>query len=131
MPESAFSQAENSFFAWLDERCIFLRRLEKEAAAIAQAESNSERYHALMLQKALSLANLADEAAPYLEALSPAMTKAARERFARFARNAEQAIDLDSIFYMSALLYPEDYKEGQPNDLEAFLAALRATRRQA
>jgi len=42
---------------------------------------------------------------------------------ADFARRAGQAMDLGSIFYMTALLYPEDYVAGEKNDLERFLDA--------
>lgn len=42
-----------------------------------------------------------------------------------FERRAAQAYELSSIFYMSALLYPDDYKEGERNDLELFIDRLR------
>jgi hypothetical protein len=42
-----------------------------------------------------------------------------------FARRAAQALELSSLFYMSALLYPEDYREGDRNDLELFIERLR------
>jgi hypothetical protein len=29
------------------------------------------------------------------------------------------------VFYMSALLYPDDYREGEPNDLETFVDSVR------
>ena len=38
-----------------------------------------------------------------------------------FARRAGMALQLESIFFMGALLYPDDYEAGDPNDLERFL----------
>lgn len=37
------------------------------------------------------------------------------------AERAEMGLSLESIFFMGSLLYPEDYHEGDPNDLERFL----------
>ena len=57
------------------------------------------------------------------------MAKDARAEFETglnsFAVRAAQAWELSSIFYMSALLYPEDYREGDLNDLELFIDRLR------
>lgn len=108
------------FTTWLGERCAFLRHLEKTALEEAEANGNSARYRELMLQKALFLEALGDEAAPYLKHLPPDMAGQAGQRFARFRQSARQAMACDSPWYMSALLYPDDHKPGQPNDLEAF-----------
>ena len=57
------------------------------------------------------------------------MPKDARAEFETglnsFAMRAAQALELSSIFYMSALLYPENYREGDRNDLELFIDRLR------
>jgi len=52
--------------------------------------------------------------------------RAIREGLKRFADSADNALSLDSVFYMSALLYPEDYHEGEANDLELFAEELHA-----
>jgi hypothetical protein len=61
-----------------------------------------------------------------LQQLAEDAARAIQEGLRRFARSAGTALSLNSVFYMSALLYPEDYCEGEPNDLEAFLEELRA-----
>ena len=43
-----------------------------------------------------------------------------------FARRAGMALSLESIFFMGALLYPEDYQDGDRNDLERFLDRFEA-----
>ena len=35
-----------------------------------------------------------------------------------------ESLDIGSVFYMSALLYPDDHKPGEPNALESWLAEL-------
>ena len=105
---------------WLDERCAFLRHLEAEAKEALQQNSNTERYRQLMQQKALFLSALNDEAAGLLQDLPAEHQQRVTQRLGAFQRNAENALGLNSVFYMSALLYPDDHKEGEPNDLELF-----------
>lgn len=70
--------AVRKFLDWLDERCIFLRHLEQEAAHVAREESASLRYRQLMLQKALFLEAMGEEAEPFLHGLPPAFAERAR-----------------------------------------------------
>ncbi len=107
---------------WLSERCAFLRNLESEANRSLQQENNPDRYREMMRQKAMFLAAIADEAGPYLACLPQDKLAQARQRLEHFSRNAENSLSIGSVFYMSALLYPDDHKEGQPNDLEGFAA---------
>lgn len=39
--------------------------------------------------------------------------------------SASTALRIGSVFFMTALLYPEDYKPGDLNDLEAYIEELR------
>jgi hypothetical protein len=41
-----------------------------------------------------------------------------------FSKNAQTALRLDSVFYMSALLYPGDHQKGEPDNLEKLIASL-------
>lgn len=117
MPASTPAKA---FVLWLDERCAFLRHLEAEAKKVLLQNSDEERYRQLMQQKALFLSALLDEAAELQQALPADKRQRVNDRFGAFHRNAENALSLNSVFYMSALLYPDDHKEGDPNDLELF-----------
>ena len=113
-----------AFFAWLEERALELRRVEEDALRELERK-NSRGYGDGMRRKARLLAGLPKAAIPLLGAAPENAAQAIQEGLWRFARNAGNALALDSTFYMSALLYPEDYREGEPNDLEAFLEDLR------
>jgi hypothetical protein len=43
----------------------------------------------------------------------------------RFSMSASTALRIGSVFFMTALLYPEDHKPGDPNDLEVYIGELR------
>ena len=96
--------------------------LEKEARAILQENYSEEAYRDIMRQKATLLASLEDKTAS-LVALLPSTdhTNAMQERLAQFSKSASNALQLNSVFYMSALLFPEDHKDGTPNDLDLFI----------
>lgn len=96
--------------------------LEKDAREILQKNYSEESYRAIMRQKATLLASLHKLAAPAIAELPQTeQTKAIDEGLMRFSQSASSALNLNSVFYMSALLFPEDHKEGTPNDLEQFI----------
>lgn len=118
--------ASASFVTWLSERREFLRHLEKEATRVLRQENETDKYRALMSQKAQFLQALAGEAEKHLCDVPENVAGRVRERLEKFSRSASQALKLDSVFYMSALLYPEDYQEGEPNDLDRLVDELAA-----
>lgn len=71
------------------------------------------------------LMELPEMLAPCCEGMPEDMRAEIETNLNAFAMRAEQALELSSIFYMSALLYPETYQEGDMNDLESFLHQLR------
>lgn len=96
--------------------------LEKDAREILQKNYSEESYRAIMRQKATLLASLHKLAAPAIAELPQTeQTKAIDEGLMRFSQSASSALNLNSVFYMSALLFPEDHEEGTPNDLEQFI----------
>ena len=115
-----------SFVLWLSERCEFLRNLENEAERELQINKDTDKYRALMNQKALFLQALPEEAEKHAANLSGEAVDFALERLDQFAANASVALRLNSVFYMSALLYPDDHKKGDPNNLDRLAASLRA-----
>ena len=78
-----------------------------------------------MQEKARLLASLEEEGEAYLEELPEQLQDQAGHRLHRFSASARNALRIGSIFYMSALLYPEDHKPGQPDDLQVFIRRLR------
>ena len=117
MPETPFVQ-------WLIDCCGMVAGLEKEAAAALHAD-DPEEYRRIMLEKALLLAALYEDAMPLLSSLPCEHARTASDRLQRFSDSAARSLELESVFYMAALLFPEDHAEGKPNDLEQFCDELR------
>lgn len=114
---------------WLEQRHAAV--MAAEGRALACLDKGDLPGHADgMHEKARLLAAIREDAAPLLAALPPDMDADERERLRHrlhcFAAGANNALRLDSLFYMSALLYPEDHKPGQPDDMQVFIASLTA-----
>lgn len=97
-------------------------------ATDALAEGNETSYRALMERKADLLADLDAQAAPFYTALPPAQRYFAQQRLRAFAEGARTAKRLGSVFYMSALLYPDTHRKGEPDNLDLFLREARSWR---
>jgi hypothetical protein len=113
------------YLSWLEDRARDVRRME-EQARLELGQNNVRNYRDGMRRKAELLAGLPKASIPLLGGLPEDAVQAIQEGLWRFASSASSALSLNSVFYMSALLYPEDYSEGEPNDLELFLEELRA-----
>jgi hypothetical protein len=102
------------------ETAVSIRELEKSALVdlLGQGDKDSHRFK--MMEKCELLAEMPEHAEPYLKGDDP-VSERLRQGLKDFARRANMALDLESIFFMSALLYPDDYQDGEPNDLERFL----------
>ena len=110
--------------------CAALREwLEQRHAAVMAAEGRALACEG-MREKAGLLAAIREDVAPLLAALPADMDAQERERLRHrlhcFSASANNALRLNSLFYMSALLYPEDHKPGQPDDMQVFIASLSA-----
>lgn len=112
--------------SWLGEQARAIADLEERARIVLHEENNPVGYHELMVAKATLLTKLIMGARPYLHDLPDAVADSVKATLMGFSRNAAQALQLDSVFYMSALLYPDDHMPGEPNNLEAFIASLES-----
>ena len=117
-------KARAALAAWLRERSAAVKECERRAKAALHDDGNETAYRELMRQKASLLAAAAGDAAPLLNALSGPEKDMVQEHLEAFSHNAATSLRLDSVFYMSALLYPDDYREGEPDNLEKLIAAL-------
>ncbi|TIH12970.1 hypothetical protein D0S45_16755 [Marinifilum sp. JC120] len=99
-----------------------VREIESLGRKALYAGNDEDAYRDFMRQKAMKLAGLADEVASQAQLVDDAL----KERIELFSFSASQALKVGSVFFMSALLYPEDYREGDPNDLENFVVKVRA-----
>ncbi len=100
--------------AWLLEAAETVRCLEAEAKLVLDGDGGQLGFEQKMREKALFLAGIADEG----EAVA-SHDPEIMERLRGFSSSASTSLSVGSVFFMSALLYPEDYKSGQDNDLEA------------
>ncbi len=100
--------------AWLAGAAETVRHLEAEAKLALDGDGGQAGYARKMREKALFLAGIADEGEEVAMHDPEVM-----ERLQGFSGSAATSLSVGSVFFMSALLYPEDYKPGQDNDLEA------------
>lgn len=99
-----------------------IRDVEKAALQALHEGNDEASYRAGMLEKCRLLSGLPEAVSDFLMDADGPEAEAFATGLEDFARKAAQAMSLNSVFYMSALLYPEEYADGDPNDLEAFLA---------
>jgi hypothetical protein len=118
-------QSAVSFIRWLKERHAAVFAVENEALRCLDS-GDTPSYRQKMREKAEMLAALTQDAQPLLAQLPDGLPDGMRSRaiagLSRFSASARNSLALDSIFYMSALCYPEDHKPGRPDDLMAWIA---------
>jgi hypothetical protein len=102
-----------------------IRRIEDEAREALFIRDDPETHRQKLEEKTILLMELPELAGPFREGMAKDVRAAFETGLNSFAMRAAQAWELSSIFYMSALLYPEDYREGDRNDLEFFIDRLR------
>lgn len=105
----------------LEKRAGQIRALEKRAHAAIQMAGDQSEYEAIMREKARLLAELHDD----VVAVDSSVDAATENRLAVFSESAANSLRIGSVFYMSALLFPEDHQPGTPNDLEVFIETLK------
>ena len=99
--------------------------LEGEAKKLLYEIGDQQGYYLCLRQKAILLSGLVD-AVTELGPLPPKLNALVQERIGGFSFEADRALRLDSVFYMSVLLCPEDHQEGGANELETFVNSLTA-----
>lgn len=114
-------QNQAAIISFLEQAVATVRDLEDRANEAVAGPDGQQKYAALMRQKATFLASLADEAEEF-EDTHPAIFA----RLERFSASANSSLSVGSVFFMSALLYPEDHQPGQENDLEALLREINS-----
>lgn len=87
-------------------------------------QDDMQGYLKAIREKAELLASLAERAMPELASLPEAQKREIETGLKRFSSSAQTAISLNSPFYMAALLYRDDHKNGEPDNLELFIRDL-------
>ena len=122
---------DTNFAAALDmvrETAREIRRLEAGASDALHNRGDKAAHRANLVEKCELLAGLPEQVLPLLKGETPD-TQKLREGLQDFARRAGMALDVESVFFMGALLYPDDYQDGEPNDLERFVMRFEASER--
>lgn len=114
----------NDFLQWLESRHKEIMACENNALD-ALKKSNIEAYNDKMREKAKMLSNLAYDSKPHLSNVPENLRMKVEHSLDNFSRSAATSLKLDSIFYMSALLYRDDHKSGEPDNLEVFIGELK------
>lgn len=113
-------EAPARLIQWLKERHAAIMAVEREALQRLDA-GDTPGHNEKMCEKAELLTALSDEAKPLLASLPGEARFNLALALERFSSSARNAIQLNSVFYMSALLYPDDHKKGEPDNLQLFI----------
>lgn len=114
--------------------CEILKALEASHEQMASCESaaykaldkgDTSEYMGKMRDKAILLAELYENLKPFFTDNDTPFWERVKKRIADFSRNANLALDLDSVFFMSALLYPEDHIKGELDNLLRLIMEIR------
>ncbi|MDY0226725.1 hypothetical protein SAMN04488082_11511 [Desulfomicrobium apsheronum] len=116
------------FLNFLRDQIRQVRDIETNAHDLLHNAGDDAGYREAMHRKAELLATLSTNAAPFLDALSLERRPMIEHKLDMFSQSARRSLDIGSVFYMSALLYPDDHKPGEPNTLEIWLAELERSK---
>lgn len=111
----------NPFLSFLSKQIQHIATIEADAQAKLHDQNDPDGYRQAMSAKAELLAALPAAALPHLDDLPMEMRPMVEHRLDMLASSAKRSLEIGSVFFMSALLYPEDHQAGEPNDLERWL----------
>lgn len=124
------NNARTALVRLLEQAVEDIARCEVEAEKAIRNNSDQASFESWMIEKTEIVAGLAEKARKTAQETDGALGDPAAtyvlDRLERYSASAETALDLNSPFYMSALLYPETHKPGEPNNLELVLEKLRS-----
>ncbi|MDR1489272.1 MAG: hypothetical protein LBS65_02120 [Desulfovibrio sp.] len=112
----------SAYIALLRERHGDIRALEEKA--LAALDEDVETYRRLMAERAERIAGLADAAVELRRELPETARLHVEAALRRFSAYAREALRLKSVFYMSALLYPDTHRPGGEDNLQKLIADL-------
>lgn len=100
-----------------------IRQIENTAKTHLGTEYSKE-YDELMHKKAHILSEIYENAQKQ-DMQGIKNSKEILAKLKQFSQSADTALSLNSSWYMYALLYPDDYQEGTPNNLEKVIDAMQ------
>ncbi|MDR0827553.1 MAG: hypothetical protein LBN33_06725 [Desulfovibrio sp.] len=122
---SAQNDSLSAFLALLQDLHKEICDLEKKALDALTCAQDEKSYRTLMAERAQRIASLAEAGAELRPDLPEKMRLKAEAELALFSAGARQALNLGSVFYMSALLYPDDHKTGEADNLQKLITRLK------
>ena len=118
-------QPMDELISVLSEQAEQVGHLESLAATLVQDPQQIQRYRSVLEEKARLLSRLAHLTQPITKKMPPEKASPLQNMLSKFSQSATTSLRIGSPFYMAALLYPQDYQQGQPNDLELFIQQLK------
>lgn len=118
------TDALRKLIEFLEEKASAVRRLEQEGDEVIDTEGQLA-FQAKLEEKAELLAELGEKAWPLTEAIDGPLGEEVAQKLEQFSMSASTALRIGSVFFMTALLYPEDHQPGEPNDLETYILELK------
>lgn len=109
---------------FLEETANTVRRLEKEGDAVLDTEGQ-HAFQVKLEEKAEILAALGEKAWKFTKDIDGDLGHEITQKLEQFSMSASAALRIGSVFFMTALLYPENHKPGEPNDLDTFVEELK------
>lgn len=102
-----------------------IKSIEAEGEQVLEAEGQPA-FQAKLEEKAKVLAGLSENTWKLVERIGGEQGDEIAQRLEQFSMSASTALRIGSVFFMTALLYPDEHKPGDPNDLEVFMERLRS-----
>ncbi len=109
---------------FLRDRADTIRDLEAQAKQELETRGDKDVYDRLLQQKAQLISYLPEELPQEAHSLPPGQKNLVLSELDSMRSRAQQALQLQSPFFMALLLYPQDYREGEDNELESLLRQL-------
>lgn len=118
------NQALADIIDFLEKTSANVKRLEAEGDAALESEGQ-RAFQIKLEEKAEILAELGEKAWKLTEKVDGELGNEIARKLEQFSMSASAALRIGSVFFMTALLYPEDHKPGEPDDLENYIAELK------
>lgn len=117
-------QSCTAFINWLTDRHAEITACESQA--LDQLKSgDKDAYKDKMIERTNLIKDLESGIQPFQTQIPADVWENAQTEIKRFATSASAALNLDSVFYMSALLYRDAHKDGEPDNLLVLIENLK------
>jgi hypothetical protein len=118
------SNALSDVITYLEHVAAEVRKIEEQGECVL-ADQGQASFQNCLRKKAELLNGLSESTSDLVSRLPEDQAEAVGRRMRRFSKIAGMALRLDSVFFMTALLYPEGHQPDEPNDLEVYIEELR------